>query len=72
MSKTEKLLQKLKNEKISAAELRTLLVKLGWALDRTRGSHEVWVSGSKRITLATHTKDVPRYQIKQVKEQIGE
>jgi predicted RNA binding protein YcfA (HicA-like mRNA interferase family) len=40
MSKTEKLLAKLKNGTISAQELRTLLGQLGWILARQKGFHE--------------------------------
>jgi predicted RNA binding protein YcfA (HicA-like mRNA interferase family) len=71
VSKTDKLLKKLQNETISASELRTLLVKLGWLLDGGKGSHEVWKKGLQRIVLATHGKEIPRYQIKSVKQAVG-
>jgi predicted RNA binding protein YcfA (HicA-like mRNA interferase family) len=70
MSKLEKLITKLKNETISASELRTLLSQLGWVLDRTRGSHEYWKKQNHLIVLATHIKELPRYQMKQVKEKL--
>jgi len=65
MSSTEKLKAKLDNGSIDSKELRTLLKQLGWSLNRTRGSHEVWVKGTKTFILATHSKDLKPYQIKQ-------
>lgn len=67
MSKAEKLLEKLKDGTISASELRTLLKQFGWILARTKGSHEHWRKGGKVITLATHSKDLKPYQIRQVR-----
>lgn len=67
MSKTEKLLEKLKRGAINALELKTLLRHLGWILDRTKGSHEVWVNDSKLFVLATHSKELKPYQLKQAK-----
>ncbi len=72
MSKTDKLLEKLKNGTISAQELRTLLGKLGWILARQKGSHEQWLKNGKVITLATHSKDLKPYQIKQVSKALEE
>ncbi len=69
MSTTDKLIEKLKNGSISAKELRTLLKKLGWVLDRTKGSHEQWLGPKgQRMTLATHSKDLKQYQIREAKE----
>lgn len=75
MSKTEKLIQKLRSGVISAKELKTLMKKLGWTLDRQAGSHEQWVNRKRdypknRITIATHTKDLKQYQIKEAMEKI--
>jgi predicted RNA binding protein YcfA (HicA-like mRNA interferase family) len=71
MSKLEKLLEKLKNGSIDSDELRTLLVKMGWILDRTKGSHEQWLSPSKqRMTLATHGRSLLRYQIEEARKKI--
>lgn len=72
MSKTEKLLEKLRNKTISASELRTLLQRLGWKLDRTKGSHEQWAKNGKVVTLATHSNELKSYQIKQFSEAIEE
>ena len=65
MNSTEKLKAKLDNGSIDARKLRTLLKQLGWALNRTKGSHEVWVKGTETFILATHSKDLKPYQIKQ-------
>jgi predicted RNA binding protein YcfA (HicA-like mRNA interferase family) len=72
MSKTDKLLAKLKNRTISAQELRTLLGQLGWVLARQKGSHEQWLKNGQVITLATHSKDLKPYQIKQVSKALEE
>jgi predicted RNA binding protein YcfA (HicA-like mRNA interferase family) len=68
MSKTDKFLAKLKNGTISAAEARTLLNKMGWSSIRTKGSHEHFGKDGKVITLSPHSKELKRYQIKQIQE----
>lgn len=77
MSKTEKLLQKLENGSIKADELRTLLGKMGYELKKTEGSHEQWVNPNKSypencLTLATHSKELKPYQIKEAKKRLIE
>ena len=72
MSKADKLLKKLKNGTISAAEARTLLKKLGWELRNCVGSHEQYVKGSGRITIATHEKELKPYLIKLIQKAIEE
>jgi predicted RNA binding protein YcfA (HicA-like mRNA interferase family) len=72
MSKTEKLLAKLNNGTITVQELRTLLGQLGWILARQKGSHEQWLKNGKVITLATHSKNLKPYQIKQVLKALEE
>ena len=66
MSKIEKFIEKLRNGSLKADELRTLLKLFGWFLDRQRGSHEQW-RGPKgeKMTLATHSKELKPYQIKE-------
>lgn len=72
MSKTEKLIAKLKNKKISAAELRTLLIRLGWICRGQEGSHESWVGpAGERFTLATHSKEVKPYMLKEISKKLG-
>ena len=67
MTKTTKLKTKLKIGNIDARELRTLLTQEGWALDRVKGSHEFWEKGPLTFVLATHSKDLKLYQIKQAR-----
>ena len=71
MSKTDKLLEKLKRGSIDADDLLSLLRKLGWTHDRTAGSHQVWVKGDKTLVLALHGKSLKRYQIKEAQAAIG-
>ena len=69
MSSTEKLVQKLNNKTIKKAELETLLMRFGFEKFSGKGSHQVW---GKRdipdlhIVIATHSKEVPSYQLKQI------
>lgn len=73
MSKTEKLISKLTNGTISASELRTLMKHLGWALDGQKGSHEQWYGpNGERMTLATHSKDLKPYQVKEAQTKVKE
>lgn len=65
MAKTDKLIRKLEHGSINARELKTLMRQVGWRLDRTKGSHEIWTRDSKTFVLATHSKDLKMYQIKQ-------
>ncbi len=68
MTKHDKLLQKLRQGSIDAKELITLLKQEGWTLDRTKGSHEVWIKGPQTYVLATHTKDLKPYQRRAAQE----
>ena len=72
MSKTEKLLLKLINGSISAQEVKTLLGHFNWILARQKGSHEQWTKNGQVITLATHTKELKIYQIKQIRKALEE
>jgi predicted RNA binding protein YcfA (HicA-like mRNA interferase family) len=65
MTKAAKLLEKLKNGSLDAQELRTLLKQNGWVLERVKGSHEVWTKDAETFILATHSKDLKRYQVKE-------
>ena len=72
MSKADKFLKKLQNGTISAKELETLLKQLGWSISNQKGSHVSWKYKDKRVTVATHGKEVPAYQIKQIKKALEE
>ena len=65
MSKKEKLKLKLLNHSIDANELRTLLKANGWVIDRQKGSHQIWIHGSKTYNLSAHGKDLKPYQIRE-------
>jgi len=68
MGGTDKLEKALEEGTIDARDLRKLLRAKGAELARTKGSHETWKLGSKRMTLATHGSDLKPYQIKNAKE----
>jgi predicted RNA binding protein YcfA (HicA-like mRNA interferase family) len=68
MTKTDKLMEKLKRGSIDANELLTLLSKRGWSKVGGKGSHQVWSDGKKVLVLALHGKDLKRYQIKDAQE----
>ena len=71
MGQTEKLIEALQTGSISTKGLRTLLGRLGWVLDRQTGSHEQWVGPQRqRMTIATHSKDLKPYQIKEAREKL--
>lgn len=67
MTKNEKLKDKLRRGGINANELRTLLKQEDWLLDRVKGSHEIWCKEADTFVLATHSKDLKSYQIKQAR-----
>lgn len=71
MSTAAKLQQKLLSGSINALQLRTLLKQQGWVLDRSKGSHEVWASGGKTLVLATHSKDLKPYQIREAQMKLN-
>ncbi len=76
MSRFDKLVIKLQNGTISAGELRTLLKKMGWQMEENGSSHQQWwhptnIYPNNRFTLATHTKDLKPYQIKEIIKKLG-
>jgi predicted RNA binding protein YcfA (HicA-like mRNA interferase family) len=73
MVATRKLIEKLSGGSIQKSELGTLLEHLGFAKLRGKGSHEVW--GNKQLpdlhfVIATHTKEVPRYQLRKIESSL--
>jgi predicted RNA binding protein YcfA (HicA-like mRNA interferase family) len=68
MSKTEKLLTKLKNGSLDGLELITLLKRLGWYPLRQVGSHQTWSNGIKSLTVIAGRVDLKPYQIKEAKK----
>lgn len=71
MSKTDKLMEKLRNGTIDAVELRSLLIKVGAECSPGRGSHEKWTLNGKVMILATHSNDLKKYQIKEAQNFLG-
>ena len=73
MVATQKLIEKLANQTVKKADLETLLLRLEFVKLRGKGSHEVW--GHKdyediHIVMATHTKEVPVYQLRQIEKSL--
>ena len=73
MASQEKLVQKLLNQTIKKPELETLLNQLGFERFGGKGSHQVW--GRKdlpdlHIVVATHSKEVPFYQLRQIEKSL--
>lgn len=60
-------LEKLLNNAIKGKELETLLLRLGFKKRAGKGSHVKWIKkGLPPIVIATHSKEVKPYQLKQV------
>jgi len=73
VSSRDKLVEKLENQTLKKAELETLFYRLGFKRFGGKGSHEVW--GRKdipdlHIVIATHSKEVPFYQLKQIEKSL--
>lgn len=59
--------EKLLNLTIKKKELESLLSNLGFERSPGKGSHVKWVKfGCPVIVLATHSKEIKPYQLKQV------
>lgn len=74
MVATQKLIDKLANQSIKKSELETLLAHLGFVKLRGKGSHEVWGHNEYadvHIVIATHNKEVPRYQLRQIENSLA-
>lgn len=65
MSKTDKLIAKLREGRIDGTELSTLLGRLGWILKRQKGSHQHWSNGEKILVMVAERVDLKPYQIKE-------
>jgi predicted RNA binding protein YcfA (HicA-like mRNA interferase family) len=72
VSKTEKLLAKLKNGTIDGDELITLLGRLGWYPLRQVGSHQTWGNGVRSLTIIAGRIDLKHYQIKEAQKALLE
>lgn len=59
--------EKLLNHTIKRKELETLLLRFGFQKKPGKGSHIKWIKkGLPPIVIATHSKEVKPYQLKQV------
>jgi len=59
---------------IAFRDLEHLLVNLGFRLDRTRGSHHIYIHASvpRPLNIQPVGKDAKRYQIRQLRDMIEE
>ncbi len=63
----DKRVEKLLNQTISKKELEALLNNFGFRCRSGKGSHMKWIKkGCDVIIIASHSKEVKPYQIKQV------
>lgn len=69
MSKTEKLLTKVRNNpgSLSFSEFKTLLARCEWVFDHQTGSYEIWYSpGRRRLPIQPSANGKAKtYQVKQ-------
>ncbi len=75
MSRTEKLIRKLRSgSALSFGELQAILELFGFRLDRTGGSHHIYVHPqvSRPVSIQPDGKDAKRYQVRQVRDIIDE
>lgn len=60
-------IEKLLNITIKSKELEVLLLRFGFQKKPGKGSHVKWVKkGLPAIVIATHSKEIKPYQVKQV------
>ncbi len=75
MSKSEKLLQKARNNlnSLSFDDFRALMKQCAWVEDRQVGSHQIWFSPKRyRISIQNRNGKAKDYQIKQFLQQYDE
>lgn len=73
VSSTEKLVEKLRAGALKKADLETLLKRCGFEKFGGKGSHEVWGRRDLpdiHIVIATHSKEIPRYQLRQIEKSL--
>lgn len=73
MASIEKLITKLKEHTIKKKELETVLKRFGFSEHGGKGSHKVWGHSQYadiHIVIATHSKEVPQYQIRQIEKSL--
>lgn len=75
MSRLEKLIGKLRSgSALSFAELRSILTAYGFRLDRTAGSHQIYVHPDvpRPVSIQPDGKEAKKYQVRQVRDMIDE
>ncbi|MBI2606541.1 MAG: type II toxin-antitoxin system HicA family toxin [Deltaproteobacteria bacterium] len=68
MSRTAKLIVKLRSGRLTGAELVTLLGKLGWRQMRQSGSHQTWSNGERILIVIAGRMNLKPYQIKEAQK----
>ncbi len=58
---------------LTPRDIATKLKQKGFILDRTRGSHQIWLHpvSRKRIVLPIHSKDLPKGTLHAILKQAG-
>jgi len=62
-----------KTPSLTPKELVKILKNKGFVLDRSRGSHQIWLhaESSKRVIIAMHKKDLPKGTFHAILKQAG-
>lgn len=66
--KEDKLFNKIKNnpKNVKFSEIKTLLNRYNFALERQKGSHQIYKKGNILVNIQKIKGDVKPYQVKQV------
>ena len=74
MSKADKVLEKVMSGRndanISFDEICRMLMKLGYAVHPTKGSHVVFQKGTDFLNLQNNHGQAKAYQVRQIREQL--
>lgn len=62
-----------KTPSYTAKEIVKMLVSRGFALDRTKGSHHIYMlpDGTKRVIVPMHNRDIPKGTFHSILKQAG-
>lgn len=73
VAKITKLIERLDSgSRLTYSEVRQILTSQRFVLRRQKGSHEQWVKDGRTFTLACHSKDVPNYILKALRQLLRE
>ena len=57
---------------VTGRELLKLLRANGWELDRIKGSHHIFVKGTKTVSVPVHgSKDIPKGTLNAILKEVG-